>query len=92
MLAHLCAVQQTGDSLVHAVVVDEVFGEGNKDLPPNELVAVHVAHVLHHRSQQWPRSTACRQSQANNWTALKRGFENLKRIMCGKTWTLLPRL
>ena len=91
---HLCAVQQTGDSVIHAIVVNKVFCEGNKDLPPNELVAVHVAYVLHHRPQQWPSGSACRQAQANNWPALHQEFYNFlfTKIICGNTWTLLPRL
>ena len=77
---HLCAVQQARHSFIHAIVVDEVFGKGNEDLPSNQLVAVHVAHILHHGSKQWPCGSPCRQTKANNWTTLTEELENLSII------------
>ena len=47
-------VEERRDAVVAAVSAGEVLGEVEDELPPQSLVAVHVAHVLEHWLREGP--------------------------------------
>ena len=67
---YLGGVQKPRDPVIHTIVVDEVLCESDEDLPASELVAVHVAHVLHHRAQQRPHLAPGRETEAYDGATL----------------------
>ena len=42
-------VEQVGHPALLAVVAGQVLGQIYEELPTDDLVTVHVSHILHHR-------------------------------------------